>query len=88
MDLDAHQGRPPAAPLAWLLGSAEPAARWVALVHHEGRAHDDPLVVSARTPVALQRRIEESDPYFRMLHTQWGEGLRQVVGQLPNPDWT
>jgi putative proteasome-type protease len=37
--------------------------------------------------VGLQRRIEETDPYFQMLHTQWGEGLRQVFTQLPNPDW-
>jgi putative proteasome-type protease len=38
--------------------------------------------------IRLQRRIEESDPYFRMVHTQWGEGLRQVFTQLPNPDWS
>jgi putative proteasome-type protease len=37
--------------------------------------------------VKLQRRIDESDPYFRMLHAQWGEGLRRVFGQLPEPDW-
>jgi len=37
--------------------------------------------------IAMQRRIEESDPYFQMLHTQWGEGLRQVFSQLPNPEW-
>ena len=36
----------------------------------------------------LQRRIEESDPYFQMVHTQWGEGLRTVFAQLPNPQWT
>jgi putative proteasome-type protease len=38
--------------------------------------------------VRMQRRIDESDPYFRMVHTQWGEGLRRVFGQLPDPDWT
>ncbi len=37
--------------------------------------------------VRLQRRIDESDPYFQMIHTQWGEGLRRVFAQLPNPDW-
>ena len=37
--------------------------------------------------IKLQRRIEESDPYFQMIHTQWGEGLRRVFAQLPNPDW-
>ena len=37
--------------------------------------------------VALQKRIEESDPYFQMVHSQWGEGLRRVFAELPNPDW-
>ena len=36
----------------------------------------------------LQKRIEESDPYFQMIHTQWGEGLRRVFAELPNPDWS
>jgi putative proteasome-type protease len=35
----------------------------------------------------LQRRILESDPYFNMIHTQWGEGLRRVFSQLPDPQW-
>jgi putative proteasome-type protease len=37
--------------------------------------------------IRLQRRIEETDPYFQMIHSQWGEGLRRVFAQLPNPDW-
>ena len=37
--------------------------------------------------IKLQRRIEESDPYFQMVHTEWGEGLRRVFAQLPNPEW-
>ena len=37
--------------------------------------------------IKLQRRVEESDPYFQMIHTQWGEGLRRVFAQLPNPEW-
>ena len=37
--------------------------------------------------IKMQRRIEETDPYFQMIHVQWGEGLRQVFTQLPNPDW-
>ncbi len=37
--------------------------------------------------VRLQRRIEETDPYYLMVHTEWGEGLRRVFAQLPNPDW-
>ena len=37
--------------------------------------------------VGFQRHIEESDEYFAMIHKQWGEGLRKVFAQLPNPDW-
>jgi putative proteasome-type protease len=37
--------------------------------------------------IGMQRRIEEDDPYFQMVHKQWGEGLRQVFSQLPNPEW-
>ena len=37
--------------------------------------------------VKLKRRIEESDGYFQLVHTQWGEGLRRVFTQLPDPDW-
>ena len=37
--------------------------------------------------VGLQRHIEEDDDYFSMIHKQWGEGLRRVFAQLPNPDW-
>jgi putative proteasome-type protease len=38
--------------------------------------------------VKMQRRIDETDPYFQMVHSQWGEGLRRVFAQLPDPDWT
>jgi len=37
--------------------------------------------------IGFQRHIEESDDYFEMIHKQWGEGLRKVFAQLPNPDW-
>jgi putative proteasome-type protease len=37
--------------------------------------------------VGFQRHIEESDDYFNMIRKQWGEGLRKVFAQLPNPDW-
>ena len=37
--------------------------------------------------IKMQRRVDESDPYFQMVHTQWGEGLRRVFAQLPDPDW-
>ena len=35
----------------------------------------------------MQRRITETDPYFTMIHHQWGEGLRRVFAQLPDPYW-
>ena len=35
----------------------------------------------------MQRRIDESDPYFRMVHEQWGEGLKRVFADLPDPNW-
>jgi len=38
--------------------------------------------------IKLRRRVDESDPYFQMVHTQWGEGLRRVFAQLPDPDWS
>jgi putative proteasome-type protease len=37
--------------------------------------------------VRVQRSLDESDAYFRMIHNEWGEGLRRVFAQLPNPDW-
>ena len=37
--------------------------------------------------ITQKRRIEESDGYFQLIHTQWGEGLRRVFAQLPDPDW-
>jgi len=47
------------------------------LVYHDGTLK-----------IGMQRRIEESDPYFQMVHSQWGEGLRRVFAQLPDPEWT
>jgi putative proteasome-type protease len=48
----------------------------------------DLLVYEANSlSVRLQRRIEESDPYFQMVHKEWGEGLRRVFTQLSDPDW-
>ena len=37
--------------------------------------------------ISMQRRIEEDDPYFNMIHQEWGAGLRKVFSELPNPDW-
>ena len=48
----------------------------------------DLLVYEADTlRVGLSRRIEETDSYYQMVHSQWGEGLRRVFAQLPGPDW-
>jgi putative proteasome-type protease len=38
--------------------------------------------------VKLSKRIEEADTYFQMVHREWGEGLRRVFQQLPDPDWS
>lgn len=35
----------------------------------------------------IHRRIKEHDPYFDMIHRQWGEGLKKVFGQVPPPHW-
>ena len=37
--------------------------------------------------VGLQRRIVEGDPYFSKIHKMWGEGVRRVFSELPNPHW-
>jgi putative proteasome-type protease len=37
--------------------------------------------------VGLQRRIVEVDPYFSRVHKMWGEGVRRVFSELPNPHW-
>jgi putative proteasome-type protease len=37
--------------------------------------------------IGIQKRIVEGDPYFSMLRSAWGAGLRRVFGELANPDW-
>jgi len=37
--------------------------------------------------IKVKRRLDETDPYFRMVHDRWGEGLRRVFAELPDPDW-
>lgn len=32
--------------------------------------------------------IDENNDYFRMIHSTWGERLRQVFGEIPDPVWT
>ena len=37
--------------------------------------------------VTKRHRIDSEDVYFRDLRSSWSQGLRQVFGQLPDPDW-
>jgi putative proteasome-type protease len=32
-------------------------------------------------------RIAKDDPYFLAVRKHWGEGLRKVFSEIPNPDW-
>ncbi len=33
------------------------------------------------------RRIAEDDPYYSKIRQDWGQGLRRVFTDMPNPDW-
>jgi putative proteasome-type protease len=37
--------------------------------------------------VELERRITESDPYFRMISERWSVALRDAYRAIPRPDW-
>ena len=37
--------------------------------------------------IGMQQQILDNDPDFGMIHTHWGEGLRRLFGQLPDPNW-
>jgi len=37
--------------------------------------------------VTKRHRIDADDAYFRDLRSSWSQGLRQVFGQLPDPQW-
>jgi len=37
--------------------------------------------------VGLHRRFTDKDPYFDLIRQQWQEGLRRVLGELPDPSW-
>jgi putative proteasome-type protease len=38
--------------------------------------------------VASQQRVRDDDPYFNALCRHWGEGLRKVFAEAPEPPWT
>lgn len=31
--------------------------------------------------------IDAANPYYTMIHTLWGQRLRQIFAELPDPDW-
>lgn len=37
--------------------------------------------------IATQQRVPEDDPYFNELCRHWGEGLRRVFAEAPDPPW-
>ncbi len=37
--------------------------------------------------VARHVSIDAENPYFNMIHGQWGASLRRVFAELPDPDW-
>lgn len=37
--------------------------------------------------IGAQHRIRENDPYFLRLRDHWGEGLRHVFAEAPDPPW-
>ncbi|MES2771151.1 MAG: peptidase [Pseudomonadota bacterium] len=48
----------------------------------------DLMIMDANTyMVRMQRRIDENDHYFQMIHSTWGDGLREVFKRLPDPGW-
>ncbi len=46
------------------------------LVYHEGTLRSDAHVC-----------IDEHNPYFRMIHTTWGQRLREVFEGIDDPQW-
>jgi len=32
--------------------------------------------------------LDQDNAYFQMIHRTWGERLRQIFGEIPNPEWT
>lgn len=49
----------------------------------------DLLVVRAGAlRVERQHRIQEDDPYFRMIRERWSAALREAYQSIPRPDWT
>ncbi|ATE61543.1 proteasome-type protease [Thauera sinica] len=47
------------------------------------------LLVYRRDQLKVARHvsIDWDNPYFNMIHSQWGASLRRVFGELPDPNW-
>jgi putative proteasome-type protease len=43
--------------------------------------HKDKFTMDCR------HRVVKDDPYFLSVRQHWGEGLRKVFAEIPNPDW-
>lgn len=37
--------------------------------------------------IDCSHRVAKDDPYFLAVRKHWGEGLRKVFAEIPNPDW-
>lgn len=37
--------------------------------------------------VRMRHRYEEGDAYFTLLHKSWGDGIRRIFAELPEPVW-
>ncbi len=48
---------------------------------------DVAMVKTDDLSVTKRHRIDAEDSYFRDLRSSWSQGLRQVFGQLPDPQW-
>jgi len=48
---------------------------------------DVAMIKTNHLQVTKRHRIDSEDTYFRDLRSSWSQGLRQVFGQLPDPDW-
>jgi putative proteasome-type protease len=52
-----------------------------------GLPKDVAMVKTDDLRVTKRHRIDAEDSYFRDLRSSWSQGLRQVFGQLPDPQW-
>lgn len=42
---------------------------------------------SDKFAIDCSHRVAKDDPYFLAVRQHWGEGLRKVFAEIPNPDW-